>query len=125
MLFKASYIRRKLLKECQLLTGSLFAVQLFPPSPSGGEGCGIKSSTFSPLCLNLFFFLSFSLLSSALFPSPVYRFSRVLAWLSPAQPVGPFDPFFLSLIPRSSRKYLLFPPSSRHFPPFSHLPLLF
>lgn len=30
--------------------------------------------------------------------------------LSPSLPVGPFDPFFLSLIPKSSRKYLLFPP---------------
>lgn len=74
----------------------------------------MKQSTFSLLFLNLF--LSFSLLSSALFPFPVCRFSRVVAWFSPAQPVGLFDPFFLSLIPRSSRKIPSFFPFSTSLP---------
>ena len=114
MLFKASYIRRKLLKECQLLTGSLFAVQLFPPSPSGGEGCGLKSSTFSPLCLNLFFFscpfLSFPRLY--FLPPSTVSLGSLLGFL----PLSLLVPLILSFYP-------LFPeaPENTFFSPLLHV----
>jgi hypothetical protein len=67
--------------------------------------------------------LSFPSLLKFFFPLPDTDFSGAVALLFLRLPVGPFDPFFLCLIPRTCRKSLLFL-LSRHFPAFSHLPLL-
>lgn len=105
------------MRECQLLTGSLFAVQLFPPSPSGGEGCGIKPSTFSLLCLNRFLnrfffpcpFLSFPLLY--FLPSSTVSLGSLLGFL----PLSLLVPLILSFYP-------LFPEAPENtFSPLLHV----